>query len=169
MEIEFSSSRLRAFILLVLCTLSILLIFQKARTDEDFRSGFFSLLSRMIPAEDSGPDDQQPAIQALAVIYNPAGEQTSWEQSVCANMTLEGCDLFKFYYAPAIWQSKVGGSDPHFIEVAETLEDGSQIWQADVTLNGEVQPLFLHVQKREDGQWALARLLFEEEAAKYEN
>lgn len=120
------------------------------------------------PAINADEYTRQPAIQALATIYAPAGDQPTWEQQACLNMTQNGCDLFKAYYAPAIWKSGVKGTDTKFVEIVENLEDGTQVWLAGTNLNGSAQPLFIQVQKREDGNWYLARLLFEEEAKKYE-
>jgi hypothetical protein len=116
--------------------------------------------------------NSQPAIQALATIYAPSGDQQTWEQAACLNMTQNGCDLFKFYYAPAIWKSGVQGTNAQFIEIVDSLEDGTQVWLTGITLRhasrqDSVQPVFIHVQKREDDKWVLERILFEEEAQKY--
>jgi hypothetical protein len=111
--------------------------------------------------------NRQPALMALATIYAPSGDQQTWEQAACLNMTQQGCELFKFYYSSAIWKSGVQGTDTQFSEVADELEDGSQVWLCGTLINGAAQPVFIHVQKREDGKWYLERILFEEEARKY--
>lgn len=113
-------------------------------------------------------NENQPAMKALAAIYAPVGDRTTWEQEACLNMTARGCELFKAYYAPAIWKSGVRGTDTKLVRVADSLEDGSQVWQTGTTINGNAQPLFIQVEKRGDGNWVLERILFEEEAKKYE-
>jgi hypothetical protein len=110
----------------------------------------------------------QPALQALRTIYSPAGEQKAWEQAACVNMTQKGCDLFTFYYAPIIWKSGVSGTNPQFVGVVETLADDSEIWVANLTIHGALQPIFIQVEKRANNQWVLARILFDEEAKQYE-
>ena len=54
------------------------------------------------------------------------------------------------------------------LQVAETLEDGSQIWKVSVAVT--VAPTDLYIQVVADptsGQWLLERVLFTQEAAKY--
>jgi hypothetical protein len=158
MEITFTKSRLIGAAILLLF-IAIFLAYQ---------FGLFAYFTPATPAAGVNEYNAQPAMKALATIYSPSGDQAVWEQAACLNMTPDGCVLFKAYYAPAIWKSGVNGANTGFVEVRAELEDGSQVWQADTTINGAPQPLFIHVQKREDGQWVLVRILFEEEAKKYE-
>jgi len=163
MEFTFSKSRIRWLITLIFTITAIAIAFQ----NKDLKSKILPLFgtSETTKLEDAAP----PALKALAEIYAPEGNQTVWEQNVCLNMTPNGCDLFKFYYSTSIWRSGVTGSDPHFVEIAETLEDGSQVWRTKITINASIQPLFILVEKEQDGQWYLTRILFEEEVKKYEN
>ncbi len=111
-----------------------------------------------------------PAIQSLAAFYAPSGDRVQWEEQVCAGMTVKGCQLFRALYANPLWNSAQGQTaSVAFIAVAETLEDGSQIWKTDVTTSDSTLPVYIHVSQNEAGQWLLNRVLFEQEAAKYEN
>ena len=158
MEITFSKSRLRWMVVLILMIAATVLVFQND-----------ALKSKFLPQPVTQEEELQPALKAVAAIYAPDGDQKAWEQTVCLNTTPNGCDFFKFYYSASIWKSGVSGGNPHFIEVTETLKDGSQIWQVNITIKARVQPMFILVEKAEDEQWYLARILFEEEVKKYEN
>jgi hypothetical protein len=117
------------------------------------------------------PQDS-PAIQAVAAIYSadPASERSTWEDAVCSGMTAKGCPLFKTMYAPAVWaattqKNKVAVS---VLQVADTLEDGSQIWQ--VNISTSAAPADIYIQVAADptsGQWLLERILFTQETAQY--
>lgn len=115
---------------------------------------------------------EEPAMQALVAFYTPdiTGEQVVWENNVCAGMSAEGCDLFRNMYAPALW--KTARSDPphatvFFLSIAETLQDGSQIWMVNLTTAETSEPIYIHVVQSETGKWLLHRVLFAQEAAKY--
>ncbi len=60
-------------------------------------------------------------------------------------------------------------SSVSFIEIAETLEDGSQVWKTEVADGETILPVYIHVTQNDAGQWLLNRVLFAQEAAKYEN
>jgi len=158
MEITFSKYRLRWMVALLCMIAATVLVFQNE-----------ALKSKFLPQPEKPDENNPPALKALAAIYAPTGDQADWEKTVCLNTTPNGCDFFKFYYSASIWKSGVSGSDPHFIEVAETLKDGSQIWRVNITIKASIQPLFILVEKQKDEQWYLARILFEEEVQKYEN
>ena len=112
----------------------------------------------------------EPAMKSLAALYAPSGERAQWEEQVCAGMTEKGCQLFRALYANPIWNSAQGQTaSVVFIEVAETLNDGSQIWKTNVTTVEEPLPVFIHVTQNETGQWLLNRVLFAQETAKYED
>lgn len=168
MEITFSKSQMRRAAAVILIIAAFVFAYQKISTDSAFRSKLISLLPFGTSEISMDEYNNQPALKALVTIYSPSGTQSAWEQQVCSNMTQSGCDLFNFYYSPTIWKSGVSGTNTQFVEVMETLEDKSQIWLAGTTINGTTQPLFIHVEKRADGNWVLARILFEEEAKKYE-
>ena len=113
----------------------------------------------------------EPAIQSLTALYAPSGERAEWEGQVCAGMTAEGCQLFHTLFANPIWNSALNGktSSVTFIEIAETLADGSQVWKTSVTTNDASLPVYIHVTQNETSRWLLNRVLFAQEAAKYEN
>lgn len=158
MEINFSKPRLLSIAAaLILITAAVVFALR-------FMPALFSPETGM----DLEAANRQPALQALNTIYAPAGEKAEWEQSICGNMTAHGCEIFKSYYAAPIWQSGVQGADTHVTAIRASLEDGSQVWQAETNLDGKAQSIYIHVEQREDGQWVLARILFEEEARKYE-
>lgn len=111
-------------------------------------------------------DLSQPAITALTNFYNPdhTGESSAWEDKVCANMTGDGCLLFRKMYAPAIWQSpQQVPAVISFGEVVESLDDQAQVWLINVEIGTVSTPVYIHVEKGEAG-WLLTRVLFEDEA-----
>ncbi|MBN2116294.1 MAG: hypothetical protein JW730_06980 [Anaerolineales bacterium] len=117
---------------------------------------------------------EEPAMQALAAFYSPdvTGEQAAWEDRVCAGMSMEGCDLFRQMYAPTLWksaQAKPLNATVTFLTDAETLEDSSQIWKVNLTTTEISEPIYIHVIQSESDKWLLNRVLFAQEAAKYEN
>jgi len=112
-------------------------------------------------------------MQALAAFYSPdvTGEQAAWENRVCAGMSAAGCDLFRKMYSPTLWkaaQSKPLSATVSFLSVAETVEDSSQVWRVDLTTTASSKPVYIHVVQSESGKWLLNRVLFAQEAAKYE-
>ncbi len=115
-----------------------------------------------------------PAMQALATFYAPdvTNEQTVWEDKVCTGMSMQGCELFRKMYAPALWktaQSKPLHITAAFLSVAETLGDSSQVWKVNLTTANTSKQIYVHVIQDESGKWLLNRVLFAQEAAKYEN
>lgn len=121
------------------------------------------------PAEISFED--QPALLSLSAMYSPTGERSDWEEQVCTGMTEQGCELFRSMYAEPIWNSLSGAQATTvvFIASVETLDDGSQIWKAEVTGTEATQPMYIHVYPNASGQWLLNRVLFTQETTKYEN
>ena len=113
----------------------------------------------------------EPAIQSLTALYAPSGERAQWEGQVCAGMTEQGCQLFHTLFANPIWNSALNGktSSVTFIDIAETLKDGSQVWKTEVADGETTLPVYIHVAQNDAGQWLLNRMLFAQEAAKYEN
>ena len=137
--------------------------------------GFYTWSQGLFDRWLTGPTLQaQPVtdsvLQSLASFYAPSGDRVQWEEQVCAGMSEEGCKLFRALYANPIWNSAQGQTaSVDFIEVAETLNDGSQIWKTNVTTSEASLPVYIHVTQNEEGQWLLNRVLFAQEAAKYEN
>ncbi len=129
------------------------------------------LPARLFSAPTPSPQ-AQPAMQAVTAMYSadPANERSAWEDVVCLGMTAKGCSVFRAMYAPAIWAatSQRNEAVATMLQVAETLEDGSQIWKVSVAVT--VAPTDLYIQVVADptsGQWLLERVLFTQEAAKY--
>lgn len=119
----------------------------------------------------SQPPSDEPTLIAVSTIYSPnqfAGDR-AWETQVCANMTVEGCQLFKSAYAPSIWNAVRSGriSVPVsiiFVGIAEKLPDGEQVWK--LSTSDSANP-WIYVQVTKDPvsqKWLLARLLFSQEA-----
>jgi len=114
----------------------------------------------------SAVDLSQPAITALTDFYNPdrSGERAAWEDKVCANMTGDGCLLFRQTFADVIWQSpQQVPAAVSFGETIESLGDETQVWKINVEIGAVSTPVYIHVEKGEAG-WLLARVLFDEEA-----
>ena len=129
------------------------------------------LPARLFAAPTPIPEGQ-PAMQALTAMYSadPAAERSAWEDVVCQGMTVKGCSVFRAMYAPAIWTASTQKNEAvaTMLQVADTLEDGSQIWKVSVALT--TAPTELYIQVTADptsGQWLLDRVLFTQEAAKY--
>lgn len=122
----------------------------------------------------------EPAIRSLKAFYSPdtSGDQSAWETSVCEGMTEKGCQLFKVMYAPAIWkvadtrqsatQTKPMSAMVEYLSSVDTLQDGSQIWKIRITMDASTV-IYVHVAQNEEGKWFLNRVLFDQEAKKYEN
>ncbi len=113
-------------------------------------------------------------MQALATFYAPdiTSDQITWEDKVCTGMSVEGCKLFRQMYAPALW--KTAQAQPlnltvAFLSVAETLGDSSQVWKVNLIAADTSSQIYIHVIQDESGKWLLNRVLFAQEAAKYEN
>ena len=114
----------------------------------------------------SAVDLSQPAITALTDFYNPDrnGERVAWEDKVCANMTGDGCLLFRQTFADVIWKSpQQVPAAVTFGETIESLDDQTQVWKVNVEIGAVSTPVYINVEKGEAG-WLLARVLFEEEA-----
>jgi hypothetical protein len=129
------------------------------------------LPARWFAAPTSMPQEQ-PAIQAVTAIYSadPASERSAWEDKVCLGMTVKGCSVFRAMYASAIWAatSQKNEAITTMLQVADTLEDGSQIWKVSVAVAPAPAELYIQVEADQiSGQWLLERVLFTQEAAKY--
>ena len=132
------------------------------------------LPARWFATSTSMPEDfaNQPAMQAVTAMYSadPASERSSWEDRVCLGMTSKGCAVFRAMYAPVIWKAASQKNEvvATMIQVADTLEDGSQIWKVNVAVAAAPADLYIQVEADQtSGQWLLDRVLFTQEAAKY--
>lgn len=114
--------------------------------------------------------DNQPAFSALETMFATGiTDRAAWESAVCADMTVDGCQVFKAVYAGTIWKMEKAGANASFSQIVDKFEDGSQIWRTDVTLGADApKPIYIHVEKNESGEWLLVRVLFAEEAKRYE-
>lgn len=121
-------------------------------------------------AVQASPDDE-PALASLTALYSPNGERLDWEEQVCNGMTEQGCELFHAMFADPLWKASAKEKTVTvvFIKDVETLEDGSQVWKTEVSDGETSSPVYIHVAQNEAGQWLLNRVLFSQEAAKYEN
>ncbi len=127
--------------------------------------------ARLFAAPTPPPQDE-PAMRAVTAMYSvdPASERAEWENTVCSGMTEKGCSLFKSMYAPAIWAAASQKKDAAatMLQVADRLEDGSQIWKIKIAWSDTSADIFIRVEADPtSGQWLLERVLFTQEAAKY--
>jgi hypothetical protein len=117
----------------------------------------------------------EPAIRSLKSFYSPdtSLDESAWESLVCEGMTEQGCELFRKIYAPAIWkmaQTKPLSATVEYRSSVDTLKDGSQIWKVRITTATQTSTnIYIHVAQNETGKWFLNRVLFAQEAEKYEN
>lgn len=114
----------------------------------------------------------QPAMQAVTAMYSadPTSERSAWEDRVCLGMTAKGCSVFRAMYSPAIWAGATQKNEAvaTMLQVADTLDDGSQIWKVSVALTAAPTDIYIQVQADPTSrQWLLDRVLFTQEAAKY--
>jgi len=118
----------------------------------------------------AAPSADQSAFKATESFLDPnvsAGEKM-WEAQTCANMTPEGCQIFKNVYASMMWRAAQSGKSPKvsltFAGVAEKLSDGSQIWKLS-TANTAHPWLYEQVAQDPSTQhWMLVRVLSDQEA-----
>lgn len=117
----------------------------------------------------STPADE-PALQSLAAMYSPTGERSAWEAQVCEGMSENGCQIFKVMFAEALWKSAFQGKPASvaFIQSVEILENGTQVWQTEVSNADATLPIYVQVSQDESGLWLLDRVLFEQETTKYQ-
>ncbi|WKZ38302.1 MAG: hypothetical protein QY332_10210 [Anaerolineales bacterium] len=129
--------------------------------------GLFSLFQ---PAVHAGEFEDEPALSAVKAIFAPGADQSAWEESVCANMTKDGCQIFKTIYAKPLFDMPRGGVSVTFVKVADELDDGTKVWLIKVVPpDGNPMPVYAHVSQNESGDWVLIRVLFDQETEKYAN
>ena len=140
--------------------------------------GYFAwsrgLLDHWLPATytvSADPSANEPALIAANAIYSPelnAG-QAAWESKVCAQMTAQGCLLFKNMYATPVWNAAKSGALPanisfSFVSVAEKLADGSQVWKLASSSALASSVYILVAQDPATHHWLMIRTLFDQEA-----
>ncbi|MGA7194139.1 MAG: hypothetical protein WBW94_10945 [Anaerolineales bacterium] len=163
MEITLSRKTTAAIIAaLVLLTLAVSGYFA-------WRNGLLGawLSPNVMPA---APSADQPAFQATKSFLDPnvSSDEITWEAQTCPNMTAEGCQIFKNLYASMMWNAAKSGNSPKvslaFVNVAEKLSDGSQIWKLS-TANTTHPWLYEQVvQDLSTQKWMLIRVLSDQEA-----
>jgi hypothetical protein len=127
--------------------------------------GLFSFFQ---PTANVGEFEDEPALFAVKAIFAPGGDQSAWEDSVCAHMTGKGCQIFKAIYAKPLFDMPREGATASFVKVADDLDDGTKVWLIDaVSPDGETMSVYTHVSQNESGDWLLIRVLFDQETEKY--
>jgi hypothetical protein len=113
-------------------------------------------------------------LMAVALMYAPTPDFHSyWLNTVCDQMTEGGCAYFTDNLESILWQTGQGvtGDNTQFIGVAAKLNDGSQVWKADLTIyrncgvskncKTSASDVYLHVVYDEaQGKWLLNRVLY---------
>jgi hypothetical protein len=128
------------------------------------------LVSLFQSAAHAGEFENEPALSAVKAIFAPGADQSEWEGSVCANMTGEGCQIFKAIYAKPLFDMPREGASTTFVKVADELDDGTKVWLINaVPSDGNPTPVYAHVSQNESGDWHLIRVLFDQETEKYAN
>jgi hypothetical protein len=123
------------------------------------------------PTAAAAPAPSEPALAAIAALYSPdvnAG-QAAWETKVCADMTADGCQLFKNMYSTPIWSAAQAGKlhagiSFSFVGVAEKLKNGEQVWK--LSSSDALTPT-IYIEVAQDAathKWLLVRVLFDQEA-----
>ncbi len=140
----------------------------------------FALLTAFalaVPAQARSIDFQKErqVIEAISLMYAPiANNHSDWQSAVCQRMTAGGCRYFNDHLESMLWQTgqDVALDSAALVEVVATLDDGSQVWKADVSIYkacGEVlkkcpsiqSDLYLHVVYDEaQNKWLLNRALY---------
>jgi hypothetical protein len=129
--------------------------------------GLFSLFQ---PPAHAGEFEDEPALSAVKAILAPGADQSAWEESVCANMTEDGCLIFKAIYAKPLFDMPREGVSATFVKVVDELDDGTKVWLINaVPPAGDPTPVYAHVSQNESGDWLLIRVLFDQETEKYAN
>jgi hypothetical protein len=125
------------------------------------------------------PPKEYHVLGAVVMMYAPMPEDHAyWLDAVCENMTEGGCGYFTDNLESMLWLigQDVVGDGAWFAGVVATLDDGSQVWKAAVTIykncrfESEVvqedcqcikSDIYLHVVYDEaQGKWLLNRVLY---------
>ena len=125
-------------------------------------------------AQDDLDVDPHHALEAVVSMYAPMhGLHSFWLDVVCERMTAGGCGYFTENIESILWQAgqDVTGNHAAFVDVVATLDDGSQVWKAALTIYQNCQlskncktsesDIYLHVVFDEaQGKWLLNRVLY---------
>ena len=129
------------------------------------------------PDPRSAPD-AQAAARALTAFYtlDYTEPMDQWQARVCAQTTLDGCQLIQGLFAPAVRQGIEAnqvktGCTVQAIRLVEDTGD-TRIWLLEVTLDapwpGAQSPMPVYAEvARINETWLLNRILFEQEAARF--
>ncbi len=133
-----------------------------------------SLIVSSAHAQDDMDVDPRHALEAVVSMYAPMhGMHSFWLDAVCERMTAGGCGYFRENLESILWQAgqDVTGDQAALIDVVATLNDGSQVWKAALTIYENCQlstncttsesDIYLHVVFDEaQGKWLLNRVLY---------
>ena len=133
-----------------------------------------SLNMSVAQAQDDMDVDPRHALEAVVSMYAPMhGMHSLWLDAVCERMTEGGCGYFTENLESILWQAgqDVTGDQAELIEVVATLDDGSKVWKAVLTIYENCQfskncktsesDVYLHVVYDEaQGKWLLNRVLY---------
>jgi hypothetical protein len=163
MELVLSKEKLQKIALILLVVIGLTAI--------AFRMNWGSVMNRLPSFFSSAKEEEfknEPALSAIEMVFAPGADQSAWEESVCAHMTLEGCQVFKAIYAKALFAMPRNGASAKFVKVVDSFDDGSQVWLITaVPSDGSPIPVYAHVSQNESGDWLLIRILFDQETEKY--
>lgn len=169
MELVLPKEKLQkaAIILLVVIGLAALALRVNWGRAAEWTAELFSFLQ---PAANAGEFENEPALSAVKAIFAPGPDQSAWEESVCDNMTEDGCQIFKAIYAKPLFDMPREGASATFVKVVDELDDGTKVWLINaVPHSGNPTPIYTHVSQNESGNWLLIRVLFDQETEKYAN
>ena len=141
---------------------------------------FFALLAASVlvsPVQASPIPDlpkDRHILEGLALMYSPMENHSDWLHAICENMTEGGCDYFTDHLASRLWQNGKDVALNSVVpgKVAATLDDGSQVWKAEVSIYKTCasalkncpsieSDTYLHVVYDEvQGKWLLNRVLY---------
>ncbi len=137
--------------------------------------------SNTVPAgSDPIPADAQAAMAGVSAIYTIDYQQPDqdWLDRVCAVSTADGCQVTTNWVEPALMaaakQYKIQtGCSVIPVSAVDTLNDGSRVWKLHVRFDhpwtpDQAEQTTFAIVARVDGAWKFERILFNQEAAKYQ-
>jgi hypothetical protein len=119
--------------------------------------------------------EDRHVLEAVALIYAPTPDnRLDWLDVVCQRMTEGGCGYFTDHLESRLWQNGQDVALNSVVpgKVAATLNDGSQVWKAEVSIYKTCgnslkncpsieSDTYLHVVYDEvQGKWLLNRVLY---------
>ena len=138
----------------------------------------FESATPTIAAQSTDPD-AQAAVAALTAFYTLDYTETveQWQARVCVLSTTDGCQLIQSFFASAVRQVVEANQVQTgcTVQAIRLVEDKGDIhtWLLEVNLNHpwpgaqSSAPAYAEVTQT-DGTWLLNRILFEQEAARFE-